>query len=32
MGVPVGGSIAGQGPVIRVARGTSVTVVPVGGK
>ncbi|KEQ55253.1 Flp pilus assembly protein CpaB [Sphingobium chlorophenolicum] len=32
MGVPVGGAIAGQGPVIRVARGTSVTVVPVGGK
>ncbi|UXC91156.1 Flp pilus assembly protein CpaB [Sphingobium sp. RSMS] len=32
MGAPVGGGIVGQGPVIRVARGTSVTVVPVGGK
>jgi pilus assembly protein CpaB len=35
-GVPVGGApamaAAVQGPVIRVARGTSVTVIPVGGK
>ncbi|AMK23921.1 MULTISPECIES: Flp pilus assembly protein CpaB [unclassified Sphingobium] len=35
-GVPMGGApsmaAVGQGPVIRIARGTSVTVVPVGGK
>lgn len=35
-GMPVGGAPGGavipQGPVIRIARGTSVTVVPVGGK